>query len=70
MPAHQNRIYVAGDHAGKVERLIRATHPGHALRHAFAARVASQDDLERLLSAGVKVENARAEPPDSEPPAV
>jgi hypothetical protein len=41
-------------------RLVRCTHPAHALRHvavdAFDVAVATHDDLEDLLGAGVKVE--------------
>jgi hypothetical protein len=55
-----SRIYVAGDSTGKVERLVRANHPGHALKHVFRVRRASQDDLERLISRGVRVEDASA----------
>lgn len=61
------RIYVAGDSTGKIERLVRASHPGHALRHVFKVRVASQGDLERLISRGVRVENAKDTGPDVEP---
>lgn len=53
-----SRIYVASDSAGKGERLVRANHPGHALRHVFKVRVASQSDLERLIGRGAKVESA------------
>jgi imidazolonepropionase-like amidohydrolase len=57
-----SRIYVASDSAGKSERLVRASHPGHALRHVFKVRVATQSDLERLISRGAKVENATDAP--------
>ena len=57
------RIYRVND--GKTDRLIRATHPGPALAHvaksAFTVRVATQDDLEALFAAGVKVETVGAE---------
>ena len=57
------RIYFIG--AGDSARLIRATHPGPALAHvakaAFTVRVATQDDLEALFAAGVKVEAVGAE---------
>lgn len=52
------RIYVTSDATGKGERLVRAVHPAHALRHSFRARIASQSDLERLLVKGSKVEEA------------
>lgn len=62
------RIYVASDSTGKTERLVRATHPGQALRHVFTARVATQEDLERLITRGVRVENAKpVEPADLQP---
>ena len=64
-----SRIYVASDSAGKSERLVRATHPGHALRHVFKVRVASQSDLERLISRGARVEDAiNAQPEQSAEP--
>jgi len=63
------RIYVvaAKQQDGKPgpKRLVRCTHPAHALRHvavdAFDVAVASHDDLEELLGAGVKVERIAAE---------
>jgi hypothetical protein len=46
-------------------RLVRATHPSTALSHvarqAFEVRVATQNDLEAFLPAGVKVEDVKAE---------
>lgn len=46
-------------------RLVRASHPSHALRHvaaeAFAVRVASQDDLIAAIKAGAEVEDIKAE---------
>lgn len=59
------RTYYVFD--GKTERLIRTTHPNRALAHAaesvMRVRVATQEDLELLLPAGVTVEAAR----DAEP---
>lgn len=56
--ATPTRIYTVSD--GKADRLVRATHPSNALMHvargAFTVRVASQDDLERLLKSGATVE--------------
>lgn len=68
MPA--TRIYVVAPkvvEAGQpiVRRLVRCTHPSNALRHVaadqFVVAVASHDDLEALLPAGVKVEKIKAE---------
>lgn len=55
------RIYVVSPKAGGGKpRLVRAGHPSHALRHvaddSYTVTVASHDDLERLLPAGVAVE--------------
>lgn len=64
--ATQTRIYKvapAGD--GGAARLVRATHPSHALRHvaadAFTVKVASQDDLVTAFENGTKVESITAE---------
>jgi hypothetical protein len=63
-----SRVYVAADSTGKIERLVRAHHPGQALRHVFGVRVASQADLERLLTRGTRVEDAtRAAQPEQLP---
>ena len=58
------RIWIASDDGGKTERLVRALHESAALRHVFTARVASQDDLERLITKGVRVENALPTAPE------
>lgn len=62
----QTRIYkvaTAGD--ASAMRLVRATHPSHALRHvaaeAFTVKVASQDDLVTAFENGTKVESITAE---------
>lgn len=63
------RIYcVKGkpDENGKrEERLVRASHPStaqmHVARDTYEVGVATQNDLERLLSQGIKVENIKAE---------
>ncbi len=58
------RIYIVGsnDPAHPV-RLVKATVRQQALTHVaqtlFTVRVATQDDLVKALSDGVKVENAR-----------
>lgn len=62
--ATPTRIYVVS-HGGGGERLIRASHPSHALMHAarstFDVHVASQDELVALLERGVTVETIKAE---------
>lgn len=60
------RIYkVAPAASGGPARLVRATHPSHALRHvaaeAFTVKVASQDDLVAAFETGTKVETIAAE---------
>jgi len=62
------RVYVVADADGKNERLIRATYRHMAERHVarkmFRSRIASKDDLERLILSGVKPEAAiEIEPP-------
>lgn len=63
--ATPTRIYTVADNATGKQRLVRATHPAPALLHvargAFAVRVATQEDLEQLLPAGVQVEAIKAE---------
>jgi hypothetical protein len=58
------RIYTVENNATGGARLVRATHPSHALRHvaadAFTVRVSTQDDLETLLPRA-KVEDIAAE---------
>lgn len=66
------RIYVVSGKDGLLaERLVRTSHPARALEHVVASlcevRVASQDDLERLLPLGVKVERPGEAPADSAP---
>lgn len=54
--SQQQRIYVVD---GK--RLVRAPNAAQALRHAskdIEVRVAKQDDLVRMVTGGVKVEDA------------
>lgn len=70
--AAQTRVYIVqprteGDQPipTNQRRLVRATHPAHALRHvadgAYLVQVASQDDLIELLDAGVRPEDIRQE---------
>ena len=58
------RIYTVT--GGPKDRLVRATRQGPALMHVarsmLEVRVATQNDLEQLIAAGVKVEDA-GEPP-------
>lgn len=55
---------------GTADYLVRASNAAQALRHVtaklFAAEVATQDDLVRLLQKGVKVEEAGDEPSRSD----
>lgn len=57
------RIYAVRD--GKTLRLVRATHPAHALRHVadetFEVTVAGQEELVKALADGAKVEDIKAE---------
>ena len=65
--AAQTRVYLVSPTRPDCEqapvkwRLVRATHPAHALRHVadgeYRVAVASQDDLIALLSDGVAVED-------------
>lgn len=61
------RVYLVTEHGTNTQRLIRATYRSTAIRHAaqdkFAAHKATHDELERLITAGVRVELA-AEAPD------
>lgn len=47
------------------KRLVRASHPSTALMHVardtYETAVATQNDLEELLSQGIKVESIKAE---------
>lgn len=64
--AHTTRVYVTAAPDGSAERLVRASHPGHARAHATRVRVASQADLIRLLGQGLKVEEAGDDPTEAE----
>lgn len=63
--AAQTRIYTICDNSTGVSRLVRASHPSHALMHvargAFSVRVSTQEDLTDLLPGGVQVETIKAE---------
>jgi hypothetical protein len=64
------RVYLVTETATGAQRLIRATYRSTAIRHAaqdkFSAHKATHDDLERLITAGVRVELA-VETPAPEP---
>lgn len=55
-----------------VVHLVRASHPNAALMHVArnvaSVRVASQDDLVNSLADGVKVESAKEEASENDPP--
>lgn len=56
--ATQQRIYVVT--IGATDRLVRASHPSHALQHVARdiakVKVASQDELIDCLKDGIEVE--------------
>ena len=54
------RIYVVANTNDGAERLVRAPNKARAVKGSVAARIASQDDLQRLLANGVVVENDAA----------
>lgn len=63
--ALNTRIYVVqGKDATIAERLVRTHHPSRAVEHVssamFEARVASQEDIVRLMELGVRVEDPNA----------
>lgn len=66
MTTDTTRIYLVENVDGTERRLVRASHKFGAHRHvtvsAYGTRLASQTDLVELLAAGVKVENAKADP--------
>lgn len=65
--ATATRIYVVTEN-GLNPRLVRATFRATAVRHAaatrFKARIATQADLENLITKGVRVEAATEEAPE------
>lgn len=65
-----SRIYVVSDPLGGNERLVRAHHPGNARKAATDVRLASQGDLERLLTKGARVYDATALPDDEAQPSL
>lgn len=68
-----DRVYVV-EEDGRKDRLVRATYSAMAERHCaqgrYRARIATKDDLEKLITSGVRVEQAdeqAAKPVLSEP---
>jgi len=66
MSTSRTRIYAVSDNANPgTVRLVKATHPSHALRHVAAdslsVEVATQDQLVELVSAGTTVETIQQE---------
>lgn len=63
--ATKTRVYKVTPVAGGKARLVRASHPSHALRHVadeqFHVAVPDQDDLIELIQAGTPVESIAAE---------
>lgn len=54
------RIYVLANTNDGAERLMRAPNRSRAVKEAVTVRIASQDDLQRLLASGVVVEDHAA----------
>lgn len=56
------RVYVVKQAGQDTPRLVRATFRSVAVRHVaqdhFSARMATHDDLEKWITAGVRVEQA------------
>jgi hypothetical protein len=50
-------IYLVRESDTGRERLMRAPNPSRAVRQSATARIASQNDLERLLGEGVPIES-------------
>lgn len=67
-PRSTNRVYVVKEHSTGAERLIRATARTTAIRHAaqeqYSAHRATHDELERLITAGIRVELAIDQAPE------
>jgi hypothetical protein len=67
--AAMTRVYIVtqkvAEDGKEHRRLVRATHPSHALRHVadsqFQVTTASQDDLIDCLKKGIEVETIKAE---------
>ena len=66
------RVYVVTETGSNIQRLVRATYRATAVRHAaqdkFSARKATHDDLEKLITAGVRVELAAEPQHDADEP--
>lgn len=71
--AAPTRIYIVRNATADIDaetgkslhRLVRASHPSHALRHvaadSFEVKVASQDDLVAAFESGIEVETIASE---------
>jgi len=59
------RIYVVANTHDGAERLVRAPNKARAVKGSVSARIASQEDLQRLLSKGVIVESDAPATPSS-----
>jgi hypothetical protein len=63
--ASPTRIYTVCDNSSGTSRLVRATHPSHALMHvargAYSVRVSTQEDLADMLPTGTAVEDIKQE---------
>jgi hypothetical protein len=66
------RVYLVTETTTGTQRLIRATYRTTAIRHAaqdkFSAHKATHDELERLITAGVRVEQAIEQAPEPADP--
>lgn len=64
----KTRVYIVEAKADGAERLIRSANAlqarSHVAKDSYETRVASQDDLIRLVAAGVKVEVAASADPE------
>lgn len=72
MTTSATRVYLVLNNATGERRLIRATHRAVAIRHAaqhqYKAHRATHDELEQLITSGIRVEQAAdaAPEPDTE----
>jgi hypothetical protein len=68
-----SRVYLVANRDGTDPRLIRAPYRHMAERHVaaqrFVSRIATKDDLVKLITAGVRVEDAGPAEAEAEPEA-
>ena len=62
MTRPETRLYVVAATDTGVERIIRAESKAKAVKASALARIATQGDLERLLTVGVTAEGTAADP--------